>query len=271
MNERDDKQLGESKRDKTSFLSRWSERKKQSALVQNTADTNDNTSEHLSAESKYTEQVDDSEETLTDTELLQKYNLQDPAEIMDEKGLDQFFNSEMPERLRQMALRRLWRINPFFGFVDEMVEYGEDYTDAATVIDGMQTAYQAGKGYLQKTLEEEKEIEESENITASNQDATEGYQGSSGDKGLTDSGKSNDQDASAESLSREVSDNRIENKDLSEVSQQSSSKEISSDQSKLVDDQMAYNDSAPDLFIGSPEDILSQKNDNGIDESDDGS
>ena len=74
MNERDDKQLGELKRDKTSFLSRWSERKKQSALVQNTADTNDNTSEHLSAESKYTEQVDDSEETLTDTELLQKYS-----------------------------------------------------------------------------------------------------------------------------------------------------------------------------------------------------
>ena len=51
-----------------------------------------------------------------------------------------------------MALRRLWRINPFFGFVDDMVEYGEDYTDAATVIDGMQTAYQVGKGYLQRAL-----------------------------------------------------------------------------------------------------------------------
>jgi len=34
-----------------------------------------------------------------------------------------------------------------------MVEYGEDYTDAATVIDGMTTAYQVGKGYLQKAFD----------------------------------------------------------------------------------------------------------------------
>jgi hypothetical protein len=34
-----------------------------------------------------------------------------------------------------------------------MVEYGENYTDAATVIDGMQTAYQVGKGYLQKAFD----------------------------------------------------------------------------------------------------------------------
>jgi hypothetical protein len=31
-----------------------------------------------------------------------------------------------------------------------MVEYGEDYTDAATVIEGMQTAYSAGKGYARQ-------------------------------------------------------------------------------------------------------------------------
>ena len=31
-----------------------------------------------------------------------------------------------------------------------MVEYGEDYTDAATVMEGMQTAYQVGQGYKKK-------------------------------------------------------------------------------------------------------------------------
>ena len=62
-----------------------------------------------------------------------------------------------------MALRRLWRINPFFGIVDDMVEYGEDYTDAATVIDGMQTAYQAGKGYLKKAIESGEDDEGVEN------------------------------------------------------------------------------------------------------------
>ena len=40
-----------------------------------------------------------------------------------------------------------------FRFADEMVEYGENYTDAATVIDGMTTAYQVGKGYLQKAFD----------------------------------------------------------------------------------------------------------------------
>ena len=59
----------------------------------------------------------------------------------------------MPERLRRLALRRVWRLNPLFRFADEMVEYGEDYTDAATVVEGMQTAYQVGKGYLKKANE----------------------------------------------------------------------------------------------------------------------
>ena len=59
----------------------------------------------------------------------------------------------LPDRLRQMALRRMWRLNPLFRFADEMVEYGENYTDAATVIDGMTTAYQVGKGYLKKAFD----------------------------------------------------------------------------------------------------------------------
>ena len=54
-----------------------------------------------------------------------------------------------------MALRRLWRLNPLFGVVDDMVEYGEDYTDAATVIEGMKTAYTVGKGYEKEVVEPE--------------------------------------------------------------------------------------------------------------------
>jgi hypothetical protein len=36
-----------------------------------------------------------------------------------------------------------------------MVEYGEDYTDAATVIEGMKTAYTVGKGYAKEVVEPE--------------------------------------------------------------------------------------------------------------------
>ena len=97
--------------------------------------------------------VADGEEALSDSELLEKYELPDPETVEDEAGLDRFFEGDMPERLRRLALRRVWRLNPLFRFADEMVEYGEDYTDAATVVEGMQTAYQVGKGYLTKAKE----------------------------------------------------------------------------------------------------------------------
>jgi hypothetical protein len=132
--------------------------------------------DHQAAES-------DEDAALSDAELLEKYELPDPAEIEEEAGLDKFFDGKTPERLRQMALRRLWRINPFFGFVDEMVEYGEDYTDAATVIEGMQTAYQAGKGYLQKVLSPEEEAAEQAKLAAEEAPSAEN------DENATDSDK----------------------------------------------------------------------------------
>lgn len=95
----------------------------------------------------------DEEAALSDEELLAKYGVDDPEVIEDEDKLDSLLQGQFPDRIRQMALRRMWRLNPLFRFADEMVEYGENYTDAATVIDGMQTAYQVGKGYLQKAFD----------------------------------------------------------------------------------------------------------------------
>ena len=95
----------------------------------------------------------DEEAALSDEELLAKYGVDDPEAIEDAEKLDNLLQDQFPDRIRQMALRRMWRLNPLFRFADEMVEYGEDYTDAATVIEGMQTAYQVGKGYLQKAFD----------------------------------------------------------------------------------------------------------------------
>ena len=43
-----------------------------------------------------------------------------------------------------------------------MVEYGEDYTDAATVVPDMKTAYQVGKGYFDKLFLEKDDDNESD-------------------------------------------------------------------------------------------------------------
>jgi hypothetical protein len=103
------------------------------------------------------EEVDESQYSdLNDQELLEKFKLPNPEKIKKEKGLDLFFKDGVPDRLRQIALRRVWKLNPIIRFADaEINDYHEDFTDAATVIEGMQTAYQVGKGYLSEILKDE--------------------------------------------------------------------------------------------------------------------
>ncbi len=163
MSEQNGQKSDDAKSGDQGFLSRWSARKTQ--IARSAAVPENNLEEQNEAAEGRGEQESDEEAALSDNELLEKYKLPDPNDVEEEAELDRFFDGKTPERLRQMALRRLWRINPLFGIVDEMVEYGEDYTDAATVIDGMQTAYQVGKGYLKKAIEGSEEDEDVENPT----------------------------------------------------------------------------------------------------------
>ena len=59
-----------------------------------------------------------------------------------------FLQSGVPEALRRRALRKLWRLNPVFANLDGLNDYDEDFTDAATVIEGLKTLYQVGKGMV---------------------------------------------------------------------------------------------------------------------------
>ena len=141
----------EAKEDEGGFFSRWSARKTQITKGEVVPD------EVPAPEIAEDAVVEDEEDAaLTDAELLKKYDLPDPEAVTEESGLEQFLNGKgLPGRVRQMALRRLWRLNPLFGIVDDMVEYGEDYTDAATVVEGMKTAYTVGKGYKKDDVEPE--------------------------------------------------------------------------------------------------------------------
>jgi hypothetical protein len=68
-----------------------------------------------------------------------------------------FMKDGVPAELRRLALRKLWASDPMFNVIDEMVEYGEDYTDAAMVVEGMKSAWEAGRGYATKTVEDDKD------------------------------------------------------------------------------------------------------------------
>ena len=59
-----------------------------------------------------------------------------------------FMQKGVPGSLRRRALRKLWKSDPIFAFQDGLTDYQEDYTDAATVIEGMKTSYKVGRGFL---------------------------------------------------------------------------------------------------------------------------
>jgi len=82
----------------------------------------------------------------------------DPDTLNESADFSVFLKDGVPEALRRRALRRLWRLNPVFANLDGLNDYDDDYTDAATVVEGIKTLYKVGKGFI--TEEDENEAEE---------------------------------------------------------------------------------------------------------------
>ncbi len=99
------------------------------------------------------------EDERTDPEILEDLGLPDPDTLTAEDDVRAFMSAAVPARLKNRALRRLWTLNPTLANLDGLVEYGEDYTDAATVVANMQTVYEVGRGMVRKVLEAEEEDE----------------------------------------------------------------------------------------------------------------
>ncbi len=83
-----------------------------------------------------------------DEEVLAELNLPDPDSLGEGDDFAAFMAKAVPERLRRRALRRLWLSNPVLANLDQLVDYGEDFTDAATVMADLQTVYRVGKGMV---------------------------------------------------------------------------------------------------------------------------
>lgn len=90
-------------------------------------------------------------ETLSEHELLAKYDLPDPDAIELGTDITGFLRKEIPELLRRRALRSLWKSNPVLAVLDGLNDYDEDFTDAATAVKGVQTLYKVGEGLIDKS------------------------------------------------------------------------------------------------------------------------
>lgn len=82
-------------------------------------------------------------------------SLPDPDTLGPDDDFAQFLQDGVPEQLRQRALRRLWLSDPVFANLDRLVDYDLDYTDAATVVENLKTAYKVGRGMIDDTAASE--------------------------------------------------------------------------------------------------------------------
>ena len=99
-------------------------------------------------------------EALSESEVLEKYDLPDPDKI--ELGMDitGFMQKEIPEMLRRRALRSLWRSNPVLAVLGGLNDYDEDYSNAATAMKGYQTIYKVGQGMVDRSKKAEQALED---------------------------------------------------------------------------------------------------------------
>lgn len=97
-------------------------------------------------------------EERSDEEILEALGLPDPDTLKSGDDFSAFMSKAVPARLRSRALRKLWISNPVLANLDELVDYGGDFTDAATVIENLATGYQVGKGWAEKLIETPKPL-----------------------------------------------------------------------------------------------------------------
>lgn len=142
--------------DESGFLSRWSERKQR---VAEEAESTKGPAEVLPAEP-------DPYEGKTDEEILEILELPAPEALTLGDRAEGYLAPNVPEHIRQRALRAFWRTNPVLANVDGLDDYCDDFTDAAMAVENIQTIYEVGKGYAQKALDALESLAEEADATA---------------------------------------------------------------------------------------------------------
>ena len=131
-------------REDKGFLSRWSDRKLRPESDE--ADAALPTSDEAKP-------VEDEFEGKSDEEILSILELPEPDTLKLGDTVEKFMNNRVPERIRARALRAFWKTNPLLANIDGLDEYCDDYTDAAMVVENLQTIYEVGKGYASQALD----------------------------------------------------------------------------------------------------------------------
>lgn len=143
-----------------SFLTRWARRKSEARPDPSADMTDDTGTQHPGPQDSSLQPPDRAQMTEADRdgEAAPDGAAADGADIIAslpdveslEAGSDfsQFMRPGVPDELRRLALRRLWRVNPVFGFRDGLNEYDEDFRLAMSLAEPVKTIWQVGKGMV---------------------------------------------------------------------------------------------------------------------------
>jgi Protein of unknown function (DUF3306) len=123
------------------FLARWS-RRKQAARAAEREQEAQHSAPTRAADTGVAERVDASDGAPA---------LPDPATLDASSDFSAFLGRDVPLETHRAALRRLWRLDPLYNRVDGLDDYCADFTDQATVVRGLRTAYKVGRGMLEQT------------------------------------------------------------------------------------------------------------------------
>ena len=130
------------------FLSRWAKRK--SAAVEKPATSPDLASAAAGPPPMPTSETTDADEA----ESVEALDLPDIENLTAESDFTVFMKEGVPDELRNLALRRMWRLVPIFGELDGMNDYDEDYSVVVKIAEGLSN-YEIGKGYVDEDEEKE--------------------------------------------------------------------------------------------------------------------
>lgn len=121
------------------FLDRWSKRKKAVEQEELEALEADPAAETLEREPETDEEA---LEVLRerDPELADEVAAIDIDELTYDDDFSIFMNKKVPEFIRRKALSKLWLSSPVLANVDGLNDYDEDFRDAGSIIEAVQTA-----------------------------------------------------------------------------------------------------------------------------------
>jgi hypothetical protein len=137
-------------------LHRWSERKARARRQEKSLET---VAEEAPAE--LTVAVDEEGEVEAEAEVA--VDLPDIESLDKDSDYSVFMGKGVPEHLKRLALRKLWRSDPLLAGVDGLVDYGEDFTRSELMGDAVKTIYRVGKGLIDDA-EKLAEIDDAEKL-----------------------------------------------------------------------------------------------------------